>query len=79
MRKVYLLYTCDAWKSQASMLLRGVFDQSKHVVSAVKTLVKNGVIERTKVISYEDIENVTDVHVVETYVGAFEDTGGWIR
>lgn len=67
--EIYLLYTCDTWKSIDSMVLRGVFTDDEQIEHCMESLKENGVID--------NIEN-------EIYITSVEENtcyidGGYIR
>ncbi len=54
-QELYVLFTCDEWKSSNSMLLVGVFDESK-IKFALKKLLKQSDIELGTEKSIDEIE-----------------------
>lgn len=43
-KEVFLLFTCDEWKSKSSMNLVGIFLSEKKARIAIKSLIKNDVV-----------------------------------
>ena len=70
--KIYLLFTCDCWKSRDSRVLRGVFIDLNKLEDAKYTLVKN------KVVNIPVFEDDEFFDVVETEENYFADDGGYL-
>lgn len=68
---IYILFTCDAWKSTNSRSLRGAFTDLEKLEKAKKTLIKNGVVDYDK--------NSPDEHfdIVGIEENEFEVNGGY--
>jgi hypothetical protein len=84
-RNVYLLFTCDAWKSNSSNRLVGIFLNFKRTKAAIRSLVKNKVVELEEGYSIKDISdwtvaeinnNIKYLYLYEGYNGEFQSNGG---
>lgn len=61
---IYLLYTCDAWNSAGSRVLRGIFtDNTINLLDAAKKgLIENGVVDTAdKIFIYKGSDGECEV------------------
>lgn len=88
MNNIYLLFTTDEWKTRTSFTLRGIFGNINDLKKAVKTLIKNEVIDAGETAEWKekewkktDIENLVnliDIYIHKGYIGQFEADGGYL-
>ncbi len=45
MKEVYVLYTCDIWKTKDSMRTQGIFSSRRKLNKAIRYLIKENIIE----------------------------------
>ena len=65
---VFLLYTCDDWKSHISLTLRVVFKTLNRAEKAKIILEQNDIIDNAD----------RNTHIVETHLGEFYSDGTYI-
>lgn len=68
---IYILFTCDAWKSTQSRCLRGAFTNIDKLEKARKTLIRN------KVVEYDENNPDEYFDIVEIKNNVFEKDGGY--
>lgn len=87
-QEVILLFTCDEWESRDSMRLVGIFFEPLKAKNAIKTLIKNDVIDLNYGYELNDIDEfdldyiidniVTYLHIYNGYDGEFESDGSYL-
>ena len=80
--KMYVLFTCDVWKSKSSMSLIGVTSNYNKLKRQIKKMIKSGDIEMNdsdKKFNVKDYSTANDInnnvnycYVEETENGAFD-------
>jgi hypothetical protein len=85
MRTVYVVFSCDKWKSRDSMRLIGITTGLPKLRSSVKELIRNKVVttEETFKIgdkwSVEDMNNkIEGLYIHEGFDGQFELSGSYL-
>ena len=64
--EIFILFTCDKWKSHTSRVLRGAFTDVDELEDAKKILIKNNVVDSTE-----------EFDVVMIAENEFEANGGY--
>lgn len=84
-QELFLLFTCDEWKSRDSRRLRGIFATLLQAKQAIFVLVENEVISSVDSEMLQAQEscdaintNIPEVMVFRSYLGEFESEGGFI-
>lgn len=84
-QELFLLFTCDEWKSRDSRRLRGIFATLLQAKQAIFVLAENEVISNVDSeilqaqMSCDAINtNIPEIRVTRSYLGEFEPEGGFI-
>ncbi len=84
-KKVFLLYTCNAWKNPESMALVGILGSVNAIKKAITKLIKNKVVHNIikdydfkAMTTAHELNNLDEIYVHEGHIGEFESDGGYL-